>query len=597
MYSKIQSVQILLSLLKKNNIKDVVLSPGGSDISLIHSFETDSYFRCYSVVDERSAAYFAMGMAQKRKRPCVCVCTSGTAVCNYLPGITEAFYQDVPVVVVTADKNPYYQGQLETQKIEQDNIFNGVIKKAVSVPVVHDEEDHWLCNRLINEALLELDHHGCGPVHINIPCVGNLVDFSIDQLQDERLISRLNISDVAEKWEDQFEKIKKYNKIIVIVGQNVVFSEKDICNMEKFYKKHNCIFAVEHLSNVYFEGCVYTYPVSEMMGAPALEILKPDLVISIGNNTAAYGWKKYLRQHYKEIDNWVIHESGVVRDSYKGLSAIFECSPSLFFELISDLQISEDINHSYYAMWKNELNKIHLPEFELSNFYVAQKLAAVIPNRATLHLAIQYSTRTMHYFKLPKEVETFSNYGALGIDGCLSTFMGQAAATDELSYIIIGDLSFFYDMNAAGIHNIGNNIRIILVNNGGGEEFRFIFNRKSFDAYTDENICACHGKEAGGWIQSLGYEYYCARSKDDVDVIMPKLAENSDRPIVLEVIVPLGESADITKSFYQENQMAYPENIVKVSPVKNAIKNVVKSVVSEQTYDTVKTIAKILYQK
>ena len=124
MNSSFRSIQILIDLLKQYGIKDVVLSPGGSDIPLIHSIETDEFFKCYSVVDERSAAYFAMGVAQQKRRPAACICTSGTAVCNYLAGITEAFYQSVPVLAITADKNPYYQGQLEIQKIEQTNIFN-----------------------------------------------------------------------------------------------------------------------------------------------------------------------------------------------------------------------------------------------------------------------------------------------------------------------------------------------------------------------------------------------------------------------------------------------------------------------------------------
>ena len=172
MYSNHKSVQILLSLMKKFDIRDVVLSPGGSDIPLIHSIETDDFFTCYSVVDERSAAYYAMGVAQEKSRPVACICTSGTAVCNYVPGITEAHYQNVPVLAITADKNPYYQDQLETQKIKQNNIFTDVVKKSVDLPVVQSADDEWLCNRLVNEALLELNHHGTGPVQINIPIVG-----------------------------------------------------------------------------------------------------------------------------------------------------------------------------------------------------------------------------------------------------------------------------------------------------------------------------------------------------------------------------------------------------------------------------------------
>ena len=221
MYSHFKNVQILISLMKQFEIKDVVLSPGGSDIPLIHSLESDDFFTCYSVVDERSAAYFAMGIAQEKKQIVACVCTSGTAVCNYLPGITEAYYQEVPVLAITADKNPNFQDQLELQKIKQSNIFDGVVKKAVELPMVHTEEDEWLCNRLANEAMLELTHHGCGPVHINMPILGPTQIFNCEQLPPQRKMTFVQKPDWAE--------IAKYltgKKIMVVVGQNLVFSEK-----------------------------------------------------------------------------------------------------------------------------------------------------------------------------------------------------------------------------------------------------------------------------------------------------------------------------------------------------------------------------------
>ena len=599
MYSNIPSVQVMMSLLKAHDIFDVVLSPGGSDIPFVHSFEADPEFRCYSVVDERSAAYFAMGIAQEKKRACACVCTSGTAVCNYLAGVTEAFYQSVPIVVITADKNPDYQGQLETQKIEQRNIFDGVVKRSVSLPVCHDAQDRWVCNRLVNEALLELDHHGRGPVHINVPLVGTMTTFDCEELPKERVVERIEIKDNTRCWMEKIEELSRYKKILVIVGQNVDYSNKDIDNMRKFYKLFNCVFAVEHVSNVNFDGCVYTYPISEMMSTAALNILRPELVISLGNNTAAYGWKNNFRKNYKDMKSWVVNETGIVRDSYKSLTTIFECSESMFFDIISEMfeDCDSEIEHTYYEMWQSEVKKIELPEFEFSNFYVAQKLTSIIPANSILHLAIQYSTRTMHYFKLAEGVKTYSNYGALGIDGCLSTFAGQAAATNALAFLVIGDLSFFYDMNAAGLNSIGKNVRIIMVNNGGGEEFRFIFNRKAFDDYKDDNICASHNKRAEGWIKSLGYDYYRASSKKEIDDIMPKLAEASEKPIFLEVFTMLGESADITKTFYKDNQIKYPANQNKDSSVKNAVKNAVRAIVPKKQVNQAKAIIRAIREE
>ena len=216
MNSSFRNVQILVDLLKQYKIKDVVLSPGGSDIPLIHSIETDEYFTCYSVVDERSAAYFAMGVAQQKNAAVACVCTSGTAVCNYLPGITEAFYQSVPVLAITADKNPYYQGQLEIQKIEQTHIFDGVVKKSVDLPVVQNSEDEWLCNRLVNEALLALTHHGRGPVQINVPIVGRTDLYDDKTLPPERKINVVEWLDDDEIWNKYAQKLVSAKRVLCV---------------------------------------------------------------------------------------------------------------------------------------------------------------------------------------------------------------------------------------------------------------------------------------------------------------------------------------------------------------------------------------------
>ena len=384
----------------------------------------------------------------------------------------------------------------------------------------------------------------------------------------------------------------------MIVGQNVSLSTEDIANMESFYRQYNCVFAVEHVSNAKFDGAVFTYPISEMMGIAALDVLKPDLVISLGNNTAAYGWKKYLREHFEEMDSWVVLESGEARDAYKSLTTIFECSESMFFETVRNLfEERDEVTHNYRELWDRELSKIEIPEFPFSNFYVAQKLASVIPQKALLHLAIQYSTRIMHYFDLPEGVHTFSNYGALGIDGSMSTFLGQAAVADELAFLLIGDLSFFYDMNSAGIRNVGNNVRIIMINNGGGEEFRYIFDTKAIDHYSDEYICACHAKKAEGWIKSLGYEYYSAKTKAEVDAVLVKFAQKSDKPMFLEVFTELGDSADETRSFYKSNRDKYPAYRAESNSLKKGLKSIVKAVVPKKNIDKAKAVIEVLRSK
>ena len=585
MYSNHKSVQILLSLMKKFDIRDVVLSPGGSDIPLIHSIETDDFFTCYSVVDERSAAYYAMGVAQEKNRPVACICTSGTAVCNYVPGITEAYYQNVPVLAITADKNPYYQDQLETQKIKQNNIFTDVVKKSVDLPVIQSADDEWLCNRLVNEALLELNHHGTGPVQINIPIVGPTHIYDCEKLPDERKMAFITFPD----WNAVGEKLKG-KKVMVVVGQNLNFTDEDLNNMNAFFNRFNCIYAVENLSNLQCQGIINTYPITEMCPITSLTHLIPDIVISIGNNLAAYNLKPFLRRNYKNIENWLINENGVVRDSYKCLTNIFEMSPSEFFSHIGVKGSSDIESYSYYNLWVKESEKIVLPKLEFSNFYVAKKIANIIPENSILHCAILNSTRIMQFFSLAKGVTNYSNVGALGIDGCFSTFAGQAAASpNKLAYLLIGDLSFFYDMNAAGLRSISPNVRVILLNNGGGSEFHFFMGKKNIPTL-DKYICAEHENVATGWIISLGYDYYAATTQQEFDAVIDKFALPSERPMFLEVFADMELEADRTNAIYDLYRKEHLPSIQKA-------KNVLGNILPQKQKQKVKKIIQVLREK
>lgn len=587
MNSSIRSIQILINLLKQSNVKDVVLSPGGSDIPLIHAIETDSWFTCYSVIDERSAAYFALGVAQEKNRIVACVCTSGTAVCNYLPGITEAYYQNVPVLAITADKNPYFQGQLETQKIDQTTIFTGVVKKSVNLPIISNKDDEWLCNRLVNEALISLTHHGKGPVQINIPIVGRTDLFDNKELPKERFIKLIESSKIKESLETIQSKIIKAKRILIVVGQNVEFTDYSIKMLETFYSRCNCAISIEHLSNLQCAGCINTYPVTETCSTESLNKLVPELVISFGNNLSAYNLKPFLRRNYKQIDNWLVSESGIVRDAYKSLTTIFECSVPEFLEnMIQIIPENQLNNNSYYNDWKEALEKIQIPEFNFSNLYVASKLSSIIPKDSLLHLAILNSTRIMQFFKLEKNVKTYSNVGALGIDGCFSTFVGQSVSTDKLAYLLIGDLSFFYDMNAASLKNLGPNVRVILINNCGGSEFHFFIGKEKISTIND-NICAKHHNVAAGWIISLGYDYYSASSKEELDDVIEKFGKKSDKPMFLEVITEMEDDANITRNFYKSN--IEERNSTKA-------KKMIRSIISEKKIEKVKKIIKAIQE-
>lgn len=565
MYSNIQSVQILIALLKKFNIKDVVLAPGGSDIPLIHSIETDSDFTCYSVVDERSLVYFAMGIAQQKKVKVACICTSGTAVCNFLPGITEAFYQNVPIVAITADKDPYFQGQLQTQKINQHDIFGDKVKKMVELPIVNTEKDWWLCERLVNEALLEIDHHGTGPVHINIPVLGTTAIYDCNKLPDVRKIERIELIHDSQ-WKKYAKKLSLKKRIMIVIGQNIDFDNQNIHILNKFFAKYNCIFAVENLSNLQCEGSINTYPLTEMLstacGNSVFDKIAPDLIICCGNNLSAYDLKSRLRSRYKNSESWLISETGNVRDEYMSLRAIFECDIFYFLKKMIKLATEETVNNrTYYQQWKSYTSQIDIGSIEYSSLYVAKKLSEIIPENSILHTAILNSTRVMQFFDLKKNIKMYSNVGALGIDGCMSTFMGQAMVSESLAFLLIGDLSFFYDMNATGIRGLKNNVRIIMMNNGGGEEFHFFMGKKNIPTINDY-ISVKHTKTAEGWIKSLSFDYYPVHSKDEFDHVSAILGKESDKPIFVEVFLDMEADAKYLRSKYDAvNEKMLPKYI------------------------------------
>lgn len=575
MVSNIKNVSTLVALLKQYDIKDVVMAPGGSDIPIIHVIETDNYFNCYSVVDERSLVYFAMGVSQQKKVPVACVCTSGTAVSNFLPGMTEAYYRNVPLVAITADKNQHYQGQLETQKIEQVGIFGECCKKCVNLPVIRDPEEQWLCERLINEALIELYHHGPGPVQINIPVEGDIAAYTNGELPKCKKITL--IEGISDSRFSQYvsERIREFDKIMVVVGQDVEFTDAEVQCIEKFTHCYNAVISADHQANLHCYGTVNTYPVTEMKKEIAAGLL-PSLVISIGNNIASYDLKSILRRT-ADVEHWQIDESGRVRDVFHHLTTVFECTVYDFFSSVGENEI---IQNNYLKAWEEQRNSIRIDNPQYSSFLIAKELAEMIPENSILHLAILNSTRLMQYFPLKKGVMTYSNLGALGIDGCLSSFMGQAVSTDQLAFCLIGDLSFFYDMNAAGICHRSNNIRIILLNNSGAGEFYFTLGKKEIDTI-DRHIAAINGRVAKGWVESLGYKYYSVRNADEAHAVLSILGEKSEQPIFVEVFMDIEEDTGTTRDYYKE---------YRVKTSKDTVKSLIKGAVGEKGFETVKSI-------
>ena len=245
MYSDKKNILQLVALLIEHGVSNIVLCPGSRNSPIVHTLANHSFFNCHSVTDERSAGFFAVGLALHGGKPAAVCCTSGTALLNIHPAVAEAFYQKVPLVVISADRPAAWIGQMDGQTLPQPGVFGSLVKKSVQLPEIHTDQDEWYCNRLINEALLELNHHGKGPVHINVPISEPLFQFTTPELPKVRVITRyqgLNVYD--RKYDDLIERLNKYSKRMMIAGQMslIYLFEKKICNPPTYSSAKTAVF-------------------------------------------------------------------------------------------------------------------------------------------------------------------------------------------------------------------------------------------------------------------------------------------------------------------------------------------------------------------
>ena len=578
MYTEVKSYQIIIQLLKEYGIRHCVLSAGSRNVPFVHSVEEDPFFKCYSVVDERSAGYFALGLAQELNEPVVISCTSATATCNYWPPISEAYYQGVPIVVLTGDRDPEMLGQHEDQMIDQAGMYDRHVRKSVNLPIIKDDDDYYYCMRLVNEALLELNHRGRGPVHINVPIKYFSMGFPYAELPSVTKINRIDWESPDATWGEYRRKLLSSSKILVVCGQQSSVSGSLEHAIERFANTFNCAIALELMSNLH---CSHSFnPFIGMddhyISEKKAQELLPDIVISFGGNFMS-GIKSMLRRNHGAFEHWIIDKNGEVCDPFKSLSLIFECSPETFFNKMCD-GVEDDPNDGVYESQIEEyLDSIVYPDFPWSNIYAIEKATNLLQDNAILHMSINSSIRLSNFFKVPSSVTCYANIGTHGIDGCMSSFLGQSVASPQrMSYLFIGDLSFFYDMNSLRIRHYGSNVRILLFNNHGGEEFYYngVWKNEASDLHTT----ARHNDRAESWAVASGFTYLTASDKESfnsqIELFMRGISE---KPMLFEVFTEMSEDAKATMDFYE---LSRPRDIV--SEAKRKSKELVKATVGKE---------------
>lgn len=573
-YVSLKNVQILIALLKEYNIRNLVLSPGGRNVPFVHSVENDPFFRCYSIVDERSAGFFGIGLIHAMKEPVAICCTSATAVCNYMSAVNEAYYQHLPLVVLTADRNAYYLNQDEEQMIPQVHMFESVCKTEVSLPIVKDKTDEWYCSRIVNEALSQLDYGVPGPVHINFQIENIDAAYDTDKLPEVHKIVRI-CQDDEKMWSDALVQLKE-KRIMIIFGQHLIVNKELQEYLDLFCQQFNCVICADAISNLHCERQINTAIIANTCAFETMEELLPDIVITMGGGYVS-GIRNWLKGHAGDFSHWRVSKDGNFADQFKNLEKIFVCEDIDFIKyFIRGHEEKKSGAKDYYPQWERIKNGIQMPSFPFSSLYAVQHFIETIPQHAKLHIANSNSIRLAQMFELNETVEVFCNRGCNGIDGSMSTFMGQASVSGEMCYLLIGDLSFFYDMNALWNRYINKNMRILLINNSGAGIFHVHPGRKLLPT-VDEYTAAKHEQTAEAWAKSCGFYYISGRSKEEFDKNLKVFhGDNEASPVLFEVFTDKEQDAVLLETFYHDSKMKNLLQGKKSTLVKTALRRVIK---------------------
>ena len=552
MYSDKKNIGILTSLVAEHGIKHIVVCPGSRNSPLVHNFSVCGLFKCHNVTDERSAGFYALGLAQALNEAVAVCVTSGTALLNLAPAVAEAYYQRLPLLVISADRPAAWIDQKDGQTLPQQDAFGRFVRKAVSLGEPAGEEQSWHCNRLVNEALLELRHRYDAPVHINVEISEPLFHFTQESLHKERVVKRIELCKNADlmAYSELLNSFINSPRPLLVIGQ--MNEEPDIADLCKEIGG----FAVV-LSEATNNSSVFSKIDEMFMRMDEPEDFLPEFVLYAGGHIVSKRLKSFLRS--KDSEQWVIDEEGALYDTFMNLKGVLEGETySILKELASRARSREEgrksEKSSYLKKWEalqkeaEAAIKNYSPDFsQLAAVKYFEARLENIEKPFKIHYANSSSIRLANIFS-----KNFvrCNRGVNGIEGSLSTAAGMSLACKDFVFCVIGDLSFFYDQNALWNNDLKGNLRILLLNNGGGGIFGRLPGLEASAAL--DGIMARHRTSAEGCCLQNGVLYKTARNLEELGSgIDWLLSVPSSRPVLLEVISSEEQDNNAWKSYFE----------------------------------------------
>lgn len=579
-YTVNKNALVLISLLKQYGIKKVIASPGTVNVPFVASIQQDDFFEVYSCVDERSAAYMACGLASESGEPVVITCTGATASRNYLPALTEAYYRKLPVIAVTGTDRIENVGHLMPQSIDRSQIQKDVAVCSVFLNQIRTDEQMWKCVVDANKALINATRRGGAPVHINLEINNGYFlkknMFPVEELPKAKKISYYDSLDDS--------PVIPNGKVAIFVGSHVPFTEAETNAIDHFCAKYGSVVFCDHTSNYHGKYRVLTGLIGQQENAVSKVV--PDMLIHIGQISGDYA-SMGLAGCAKSV--WRVAPDGELQDTFKKLDYLFAVEEQKFFEYYS-AQKQNGENNSYLAECQEVYKKLYdkIPqELPFSNIWVAKRLYQELPQNSFIQLGILNSLRSWNLFDSKSIVSESCNTGGFGIDGGVSSFIGASLAKKaDYYYCVTGDLAFFYDMNVLGNRHIDNNVRLMVVNNGVGVEFKFYHHQSDF-LDVDKYIGAAghFGNKSHELLkhysEDLGFEYLSASNKEEFEKVYSRfVSEKKDKPILFEVFT---NASDDDKALYMINHL-------QGATLKQAVKQEIKNIVGPSTFKAIKSI-------
>lgn len=574
-YTNARNVQIVIALMKAHGVKKVVASPGATDMAIVASLQQDPYFEMYSSIDERSAAYMACGMAAESGEPVAITCTGATSSRNYMPGLTEAYYRQLPILAITCSRSNANIGHYVDQVTDRTQLPSDVVMESMQAQSIHCPEDEWDVMVKVNKAMIGLTRNGGGPTHINLVTASSS-NFTVKEIAPVRKIS-LYLK------EDKFPEVPQ-GKVGIFVGAHEKWSDELTAAVDNFCEVYNAMVICDPTSN--YKGKyrilmpLLCEQAKEEVGGEQL-----DLMIQIGFVSSMLFKKAKVM--------WRVAKDGVVRDTFRKTNSIFQMSELDFFTKI--VKGKDKRENTVYPEYKERYESLlhSLPELPFSNIWVAQQLSGQLPENSVLHLGIRNSLRSWGYFDIPNSVLSYCNTGGFGIDGGISSLIGASMVNQQsLFYGVFGDLLFFYDMNSLGNRDIKPNLRIIVINNGLGQEFKNVsfpgslLLGEDIDKFTAaKGHFACQSKTlVKDYAENLGFEYLTASNKEEFAKVYKRFITKdvTERPMLFEIFTNTKDETEahhLTTSIELKSKVIRKVHDTLMKPELVAVKNIAKKVV------------------